>query len=533
MRSFARLLDRLFYTYGNHAKAKLLLDYLRATPDPDRGYAIAIIAGTLELPGFKRSLVRDLIASRVDPVLVDLSYDYVGELAETVAHLWPSNQPAATLPRLAEIVAALQTLPKAKIIDYAAARLDEMTSAERWAFLKLGSRGGLRIGVSARFLKQVLAEFGNRDIQEIEAAWHAVAPPYAELFAWLEGRGDAPASGDLPFFHPVMLAQPLEAQDQAKITPQAFAAEWKYDGIRVQIVARPGGKAIFSRTGDDISAGFPDLMAAIDFDGVLDGELLVAKGGRLGSFNDLQQRLNRKKPDRQLIARLPARIIVYDMLWDGRRDLRGLTFMQRRACLETWIARVRPPGFDLSSLLAFTDFSALSAHRLASAAAPEPVEGLMLKRRDSPYLAGRPAGLWFKWKRDPRVVDAVLMYAQRGHGKRSSYYSDYTFGLWQEGTLLPIGKAYFGFTDAELKQLDQWIRHNTIKSFGPVREVAKALVFEVAFDAVNRSARHKSGFALRFPRISRIRWDKPANEADQMAALDALLDLQAAGDQAL
>ena len=157
----------------------------------------------------------------------------------------------------------------------------------------------------------------------------------------------------------------------------------------------------------------------------------------------------------------------------------------------------------------------------------------MLKRRDSPYLAGRPAGLWFKWKRDPRVVDAVLMYAQRGHGKRSSYYSDYTFGLWQEGTLLPIGKAYFGFTDAELKQLDQWIRHNTIKSFGPVREVAKALVFEVAFDAVNRSARHKSGFALRFPRISRIRWDKPANEADQMAALDALLDLQAAGDQAL
>ncbi len=523
MRSFARLLDRLFYTYGNNAKARLLLDYLRATPDPDRGYAIAIIAGTLELPGFKRSLVRDLIASRVDPVLVDLSYDYVGELAETVAHLWPANQPAATLPSLAEIVGTLLTLPKSGVPDYVAARLDDMTSAERWAFLKLGSRGGLRVGVSARFLKQVLAQFGDRDVQEIETAWHGVAPPYVELFAWLERRGEAPASADLPFFHPVMLAQPLEAQGLERITPATYAAEWKYDGIRVQIVARTGGKAIYSRTGDDIGGSFPDLLAAVDFDAVLDGELLVAKDGRLGSFNDLQQRLNRKKPDRQLIERLPARIIVYDMLRDAHRDLRGLTFSERRGCLEAWMARIRPSGFALSSILDFKDFDALSRHRLASTDAEGSVEGVMLKRRDSPYLAGRPAGMWYKWKRDPRVVDAVLMYAQRGHGKRSSYYSDYTFGLWQGDALLPIGKAYFGFTDAELKQLDQWIRHNTLKSFGPVREVTKALVFEVAFDAVNRSARHKSGFALRFPRISRIRWDKPANEADRMANLEALL----------
>ena len=527
MRAFARLLDRLFFTYGNLAKARLLLDYLRETPDPDRGYAIAIIAGALDLPGFKRGMIRDLIAARVDPVLVDLSYDYVGELSETVAHLWPVNRPADSLPSLSAIVTALETLPKAALAGYTAARLDEMTSAERWAFLKLGSRGGLRIGISARFLKQILAQYGGREIEEIERAWPGVSPPYEDLFAWLDGRAPAPFSHDRPVFHPVMLAQPLDDKDHAAMTPEDFAAEWKYDGIRVQIVSTAQGRAMYSRTGDEIGESFPDVLAPIGFEAVLDGELLVAKGENLGSFNDLQQRLNRKNPSRKLIESLPGRVIVYDMLSDGATDLRGLGFAKRRAHLEDWMARTGPPGISLSPLLGFTTFNDLIAHRLDSAAQAGPIEGIMLKRRDSPYLAGRPSGFWYKWKRDPRVVDAVLMYAQRGHGKRSSYYSDYTFGLWQGDALLPIGKAYFGFTDAELKQLDQWIRHNTLQSFGPVREVAKALVFEVALDAVARSVRHKSGFALRFPRISRIRWDKPAAEADRMDALAALLKDQA------
>lgn len=527
MRAFARLLDRLFFTYGNLAKAKLLLDYLRETPDPDRGYAIAIIAGTLDLPGFKRGMIRDLIAARVDPVLVDLSYDYVGELSETVAHLWPVNRPAATLPSLSAIVTALKTLPKAALAEYAAARLDEMSSAERWAFLKLGSSGGLRVGVSARFLKQILAQLGGRDIEEVERAWHGVAPPYEELFAWLDGRSPAPFSRDRPVFHPVMLAHALEDKDHRAVTAADFAAEWKYDGIRVQLVATSAGKALYSRTGEDIGESFPDVLAAVDYEAVLDGELLVTNGDRLGSFNDLQQRLNRRNPSRKLIESLPGRVIVYDMLSAGTEDLRPLGFAVRRAYLEDWMARTRPSGLSLSPLLDFSTFDDLAAHRLGSGAQEGPIEGIMLKRRDSPYVAGRPTGLWYKWKRDPRVVDAVLMYAQRGHGKRSSYYSDYTFGLWRGDVLLPIGKAYFGFTDAELKQLDQWIRHNTLQSFGPVREVAKALVFEVAFDAVARSTRHKSGFALRFPRISRIRWDKPAAEADRMEALESLLDAQA------
>jgi DNA ligase-1 len=522
MRRFARLLDRLFYTYGNLAKARLLLDYLRETPDPDRGYAVAIIAGTLDIPEFKRSMVRDLIASRVDPVLVDLSYDYVGELSETVAHLWPGTAPAEDLPALSAVVTALRSLPKAEMAGFAAARLDEMTSTERWAFLKLGSRGGLRVGVSARFLKQVLAQFGGRDVAEIEATWHGVAPPYETLFAWLEGRAERPLDHGRPVFHPVMLAQPLEDRDHASITPDSFAAEWKYDGIRVQIVAKPGGKALYSRSGDDIGESFPDVLDRVAFDALLDGELLVRSGDGFGTFNDLQQRLNRKNPSRKLLASHPAVVMAYDMLADGETDLTARTYLDRRGYLEAWLERFNPPGILLSPLIDFTDFDALVSHRLGSASQEGPIEGVMLKRKDSRYVAGRPSGQWYKWKRDPMVVDAVLMYAQRGHGKRSSLYSDYTFGLWREDVLLPIGKAYFGFTDAELQQLDRWIRHHTLQSFGPVREVAKELVFEVAFDAVNRSTRHKSGFALRFPRISRIRWDKPAAEADHMEALAAL-----------
>ncbi len=524
MRRFSELLERLFYTYGNLAKARVLLDYLERVPDPDRGYAIAIIAGTLALPEFKRSMVRDLMYARVDPVLVDLSYDYVGELSETVAHLWPVNAPAETLPSLSEIVNALQTLPRATIGAYIADRLDEMTAPERWAFLKLGSRGGLRVGISARFLKQVLAQYGKRDVQEIEAVWHGVEPPYEDLFAWLEGRADAPFTHGKPIFHPVMLAQPVDEKDHGNFSPDLFAAEWKYDGIRVQLVANAAGKALYSRSGDDIGESFPDVLDRVSFQAVLDGELMVRNGDRLGSFNDLQQRLNRKTPSQKMIDAQPGHILLYDMLFDGDVDTRALGYAERRRHLEEWYQRTNPPSMSLSPQLTFKNFDELVEYRLGSETEDGPIEGLMLKRLDSPYVAGRPAGLWYKWKRDPLIVDAVLMYAQRGHGKRSSLYSDYTFGLWLDDVLLPIGKAYFGFTDDELKQLDSWVRRHTLQSFGPVREVAKELVLEIAFDAVSRSKRHKSGFALRFPRIHRIRWDKPAAEADRMAVLEAIVE---------
>jgi len=519
MKDFSALLERLYYEHGNLGKEKLLLDYFVATPDPDRGYALAIIAGTLDVPHFKRGLVLELISQRTDPTLLAMSYDYVGELSETVAHLWPGTPGEnPELPPLHVVVEEL--LSKSDLPAYVARMLDVMTSAERWAFLKIGG-GTLRIGVSARFIKQVLAKFGSKPVEEIETLWHGLEAPYTELFAWLEGKAEAPAVHERLTFTPVMLAHALEEKDYPRITPDVYAAEWKYDGIRVQLVASPQGKALFTRTGDDIGNSFPDVLERMNFNATLDGELIVRTAEGIGSFNALQQRLGRKNPSKKMIEDYPTGIVAYDILKRGGEDVRGLAFEERRRVLAEELALHHPQNMEISPLVDFSDFEQLAAHR--SAATEGNIEGLMLKRRDSAYVAGRPTGPWYKWKHDPKLVDAVLMYAQRGSGKRSSFYSDYTFGLWKDDQLLPIGKAYFGFTDEELKQLDRWIRNHTTASFGPVREVKKQLVFEVAFDAVQRSKRHKSGFALRFPRINRIRWDKPANEADKLEALEPVV----------
>jgi len=522
MKRFSELLERLYYEHSNLGKEKLLCDYFLTTPDPDRGYALAIIAGTLKLPNFKRGMVMDLVSTRVDPTLLAMCYDYVGELSETVAHLWPANEQGRTqLPLLHQLVDKLTHTPKDQLPDYVAGLLDSMSSPERWALLKVGT-GSLRIGVSARFVKQVLARFGNKPVEDIESIWHGIEPPYASLFAWLEGKGEAPVVTERLTFTPVMLAHPLEEKDYARINPQDYAAEWKYDGIRIQLVHNHLGRALFTRTGDDIGHAFPEVLERMNFHGTVDGELIVRTGQEIGSFNALQQRLNRKNPTSKLIAAYPTGIIAYDVMMLAGDDTRGLPYDERRRLLAAALETHKPAQMELSPQVPFTDFDDLAAKR-AACAENLAYEGLMLKRRDSTYVPGRPTGPWYKWKSDPRLVDAVLMYAQRGSGKRSSFYSDFTFGLWKDGVLLPIGKAYFGFTDAELKKLDHWVRNHTVQTFGPVREVDKELVFEVAFDSVHRSPRHKSGFALRFPRIHRIRWDKPAGEADQLTLLETML----------
>jgi DNA ligase-1 len=339
-------------------------------------------------------------------------------------------------------------------------------------------------------------------------------------------------------FRPVMLSHALEAPDYPAITPEAFAAEWKWDGIRVQAVAAAGGEhravRLYSRTGEDISGAFPDLTDSLDFDAAIDGELLVLREGLVQSFNVLQQRLNRKAVSAKLMQEHPIHIRAYDLLAENGEDLREQPFTERRRRLEAFLARNNAPKLDLSPLIPFRSFEDLAAARADPAAAgagadAEAVEGVMLKRLDSPYLPGRPKGFWFKWKRDPYAVDAVLMYAQRGHGKRSSFYSDYTFGVWnEENVLVPVGKAYFGFTDEELIEIDRYVRRNTVNRFGPVREVTHeadhGLVFEVAFEGIARSTRHKSGVAMRFPRIARIRWDKPPREADRLETLMRMIE---------
>lgn len=526
MERFAELLDRLYFTSSTNAKARLLVQYLGDAPDPDRGWAVAAIGGTLSFDLFKRNLIRKLAEERVDPYLFELSYDYVGEMSETVAHLWPAGDDPGErpLPSLTDIVAQFRQANSSETAATLAGLLDRMDPRQRWTLLKLGTRG-LRIGMSARSLKRALADYGGVDVAEIERLWHGLEPPYTSLLQWLDGSGPRPDVSERLVFHPVMLSHPADRADLEDVTPGTWQAEWKYDGIRIQLVSGRLGTALFSRTGDDISRSFPEVVSATQFDAVLDGELLIRRGsGEIGSFNQLQQRLNKKKPSPKLIDASPAAVIAYDALMLDGEDMTALPLTERRERLASFLATHEPPHVALSDTLAFSGIDDLEALRAEADRSPgNHVEGLMLKRRQGPYVPGRPRGEWYKWKRDPMMIDAVMMYAQRGHGKRSSYYSDYTFGLWREGDLLPVGKAYSGFTDEELRKLDRWIRNNTTGRFGPVREVDKALVLEVAFDDVHRSKRHKSGLALRFPRIHRIRWDKPAAEADQLESLAAWL----------
>jgi DNA ligase-1 len=533
MQPFAQLLDRLLYTPQRSVKIALIADYLRTTPDPDRGFGLAALTGALDFRHAKPGLVRELVAARTDPVLFAWSYDFVGDLAETAALMWPERPGAEAWPRLAEVVAGLETTQKVLLPDRIAGWLDALDATGRWALLKLVT-GSLRVGASARLAKLALAELARVDPAEIEEVWHGVAPPYAPLLAWLDGRAPRPSVEGAPVFRPLMLAHPIEAEDAAKVAAEldAYAVEWKWDGIRVQLVGTGDDARLYSRTGDEIGAAFPEIVEVGRLDAVLDGELLVgrpARGGDPGevmSFNELQQRLNRKAVTAAMLQERPAFVRLYDLLIEAGEDLRPLPWTTRRARLEAFVARRRPSRMDLSPLVEPLPWGALD--ELRRSARGTTTEGLMLKRRDSPYLAGRPKGLWWKWKRDVHVLDCVLMYAQRGHGKRSSFYSDYTFGAWREGPdgpeLVPVGKAYFGFTDEELRQLDKWVRDHTTARFGPVREVEHRLVLEVAFDSVHRSTRHKSGVAMRFPRVARIRWDKPAAEADRLERLERMIE---------
>jgi DNA ligase-1 len=574
MNRFAELLDRLSYEPGRNNKLRLMTDYFRTTPDPERGYALAALAGALSFKHAKPGIIRTLIAERTDPVLFGLSHDYVGDLSETIALMWPAIPPlqgeggreaagwgkvgaektppgglrpppspfggGMSAPSLSSVIETLSTLGKAQLPAQLARWLDALDETGRWALLKLIT-GGLRIGVTARLAKTAAAALGGKDPHEIELIWPGLEPPYLDLFAWLEGRAEKPVSSDPAPFRPAMLAHALEETDFAKLDPADFTAEWKWDGTRVQAVAGTGENGdrvtrLYSRTGEDISKSFPDLAEALRFDGAIDGELLVMREGRVQSFNELQQRLNRKTITPKLMAEFPAHLRAYDLLFEGAEDLRERPFAERRSRLESFITRLNDPRVDLSPLVPFSTWEELAAARAdpASAGAGDDaaaVEGIMLKRRDAPYLPGRPKGPWWKWKRDPFIVDAVLMYAQRGHGKRSSYYSDYTFGAWTqedgEEVLVPVGKAYFGFTDEELLQIDRFVRRNTIERFGPVREVVherdKGLVLEVAFEGLQRSTRHRSGVAMRFPRINRLRWDKPPGEADRLDTLEKML----------
>ncbi len=535
MKRFAALLDALIYTRSRNGKLKLIADYLRDTPDPDRGWALAALTDGIDFPAVKASTIRNLLMERIDPVLFQLSRDYVGDTAETASLLWPEPEVAQDPPTVAEAVDALAHMTRLSAMRDLAGLLDRLDAPGRFALLKLAT-GAMRIGISARLAKVAFAQAFDVAIDDVEEYWHGQTAPYRALFGWAALGAPPPHGEDLPLFRPFMLAHPL---DDTEVDMADYAAEWKWDGIRVQIVHvandMGGGTRVYSRSGDDISGSFPEIVAAMDLPAVLDGELLVRgshQGGQrdeqggAASFNALQQRLGRKTVSKAMLADYPAFVRLYDILIEGGEDLRPLSWEQRRIKLEAFVPRLDPARFDLSQVIPAASLDELAAIRERTR--DDAIEGVMLKRRDSPYVAGRRTGLWYKWKRDPLLIDCVLMYAQRGSGKRSSFYSDYTFGCWDGdpdagAELLPVGKAYFGFTDEELKWLDGHVRRHTVNRFGPVRETDKSLVLEVAFDSVHESKRHKSGIAMRFPRISRIRTDKPAHEADRIATLRGMI----------
>ncbi len=518
MEEFAKLLENIIFSPSRNRKIELLIDYYQKTSDPDRGYAVALITSNLKLSSFRSSDLKELIKSRIDPILFDLSYDYVGDMAETISLLWPENK-KSKLCKLNFFINFFLNNSKTEAKKFLILQLDKASVTEKWAIIKLIT-GGLRIGVSKKNAKVSLSRYGSVNIDQIEKIWHGLSPPYKDLFFWLENGGDPPKIDILRTFHPMMLADQISNKnDFCELNPQDFDAEWKWDGIRVQIIITKNETVVFSRNGDDISNSFPELKFCSKKDIILDGELLVGNNLNPTTFNEIQQRLNRKKVSKISLERYPAFVRLYDILFYDSKDLRNLTFSNRRQKLELWFKKNKQSKLDLSDIIAFKSWQELNKIRKKFLKASSIYEGVMLKKKDSLYHNGRPKGMWLKWKRDPKFLDAVLMYAQRGHGKRSSYYSDYTFGVLNEETIVPIGKAYSGFTNDELDKLDKFVRKNTIKKFGPVREVEKKVIFEIAFDSIYKSKRHKSGVALRFPRISRIRWDKSVTEIEDLKTI--------------
>ena len=515
MTEFAQLLESLLYTTSRNRKISLLANYFRDIPDPDRGYTLAALTGSLNFNHLKASVFKEAILTQVDPKLFELSYDYVGDLAETISLMWEEGKAHERKKRVSLFVwiRKIEKTSKEDLVSVIVKDFNQATCIERWAMIKVAT-GGLRIGVSARLAKTALAEYSGKPLERIEAVWHGLSLPYHDLFRWLDGDLFEPEIKTEEVFHPMMLAHPVDAgKDFQEFAPTDFTAEWKWDGIRVQLGFNEEHQHVYSRTGDDISGAFPDLVESLIGNAVLDGELLVGHEGQALPFNDLQQRLNRKRVLKKHLSEFPAFVRVYDVLFLEGEDLRALCWQERRKRLESWMGRPQSRLF-LSEVLPFQSWEVLADVR-AKGIDQEGYEGLMLKKISSPYLAGRPKGHWYKWKRDPRFVEVIMMYAQRGHGRRSSFYSDFTFGVWKDKTqseLVSIAKAYSGFTDEEMKQLDKWVLKNITKKFGPVCEVNHEIVFEVAFDSAHKSNRHKSGIALRFPRIHRIRWDKPISE---------------------
>ncbi len=513
MKNFAQLLESLLLANGRNKKILLISEYCKVNKNPERGLVIGILSGNLKVKNVNISMFKELIKRRIDDNLFNFSYDYVGDFAETVSLIWPNNNSETSYPSIQELIDKFEKTEPKQIVPILENYLDTFGANERWALIKIVTRN-FRIGVSARLVKLSLAHFGEKKIDEIETIWNGLKPPYEELFNWLENKSEKPKINFLDMYHPLMLANPINYDDLIKLDYKDFLAEWKWDGIRIQVSVNRDKIRVFSRGGEEIRESFPEIEKFFKKNSktlVFDGELLVGKNFNPENFNKLQKRLNRKKPDKKIIEMFPSFIKAYDILFFQKIDLRNQPLFRRKKILEKWIKISNLKNIDYSKEINFKNWKNLKTIK-EEGTNQFGYEGIMIKSKKSSYNSGRQKGFWYKWKRNPKHVDAILMYAKRGHGKRSSLYSDFTFGLFSSSNILPICKSYSGFSDDELKKINKWIKTNTINRFGPILEVKKELVFEIAFDEIMNSKRHKSSISLRFPRIFRVRWDKPISD---------------------
>jgi DNA ligase-1 len=526
MKAFADLYSELDETTRTSEKVAALVRYFRSAPSADAAWAVYFLIGRKPKQVVPtRKLVQWAIeVAGLPEWLFDESYDAVGDLAETIALVLPPAERSSDLPLrhwVEEVLLPLRRLPE---LEQRAALLDAWATMDRrqqFVWNKLIT-GAFRVGVSQLLVTRALAEAGGL---EQSAVAHRLMGDWEPTPAFFEGllaagAGHPNVSRPYPFF----LAHALDGEPADLGSISDWQAEWKWDGIRSQLIRRAGQTFLWSRGEELVTDRYPELRAVGDLlpDGtVIDGEILPWGAGGVMPFAQLQRRIGRKTPGKKLLAEVPVAILAYDLLEDGGADIRGLPLEARRARLKEIVARVAADPLKLSPVIVAESWDDLA--RLRAQSRSRNVEGLMLKRRGSPYRVGRVRGDWWKWKIEPYTIDAVLIFAQRGNGKRASLYTDYTFGLWESGRLMPVAKAYSGLTDEEIRQVDAFVRRNTMERFGPVRGVKPELVFELGFEGIQRSSRHKSGVAVRFPRMLRWRTDKKAEEADTLDALRALL----------
>lgn len=526
MKQFAALFTRLDQTNKTNTKVAVLKDYFAQAPDHDKLWALALFTHKRPKRQVNATRLREWTAHEANlPLwLLEESYHIVGDLAETMSLLLPPphTEQHEGLAYWIHYINALKDLEETEKQEKVVAAWRQMDRAERFVFTKLMT-GGFRVGVSQNLVVRAVAEVLEQDkaaiAHRLMGQWNPDETTFEGLL--LEEQASEDLSRPYPFF----LAHPLEDAPESLGSPAAWQAEWKWDGIRSQLIVRQDEIYIWSRGEELVTDKFPELAAlkeALPNGTVLDGEILPWKEGRPLPFGLLQTRIGRKNLTKKVLETAPVHLMAYDLLeWQGQ-DLRQEPMARRRELLEALLARPNMPEvLHPSPTVPFDNWQKLAETQ--TTARDQYAEGLMLKKLDSPYEVGRKRGAWWKWKVEPLTIDGVMIYAQRGHGRRADLYSDYTFAVWDGKELVPFAKAYSGLTDKEMGQVDKFVKKNTLERFGPVRTVKPELVFEIGFEGIQSSKRHKSGVALRFPRILRWRQDKPMEEANSLQDLQAML----------